>query len=324
MVLLTPGSGRAGNTGCCHTRTGYTGGRGSGNSGANRGTRWACSIANGTRPTEAGSRGGCGNHGVSIERSHAHNAPARYATCIRCHVRKGNGFRHLQARGAGVAPHNPSGERPCAEPARRPTRRVRVGEGVYQRIASKTGKPVPDKFEFTYRDATRHQIWQTATGTTKADAKAERAEILARIRLGQRVERTRLTVGAVARQWLDRGPGHQGRGDPRTRERYDRIVRRCIETSPEPTQRPLGDVKLRDLAVDRVAAWSQANEQRLAPTTATLSLITLNQPTAMRCVAAGWPTTRSVASNAANGPAGHPSGRDPRRHRPRPPARTRR
>src|SRR5438105_1410396 len=102
---------------------------------------------------------------------------------------------------------------------RKPPRRVRVAEGVYQRIAPRTGLPVPGRFEFTYRDATRRQIWQTAKGGTRADAKTERAEMLARMRLGQRVERTRLTVGQVARQWLDRATGHRGLWDSATRER---------------------------------------------------------------------------------------------------------
>ena len=46
--------------------------------------------------------------------------------------------------------------------ARRPSggvkRRVRVAEGVYQRIDRKTGKPVAAKFEFVYRDATGRQV----------------------------------------------------------------------------------------------------------------------------------------------------------------------
>jgi hypothetical protein len=51
-----------------------------------------------------------------------------------------------------------------------PPRRVRVAANVYQRVDARTGERVPDKFEFTYRDATRRQIWQTAKGNTKEDA----------------------------------------------------------------------------------------------------------------------------------------------------------
>src|SRR5436190_20729869 len=34
---------------------------------------------------------------------------------------------------------------------------------------------VAGKYEFTYRDATGRQVWQTTKGETKADARAERA-----------------------------------------------------------------------------------------------------------------------------------------------------
>src|SRR5690349_10965770 len=72
-----------------------------------------------------------------------------------------------------------------AGPTRRsPPRRIRVAESVYQRVDKRTGKPVPGRYEYTYRDATGRQIWQTAKGETKADAKAERAELLARMHKG--------------------------------------------------------------------------------------------------------------------------------------------
>jgi integrase len=136
---------------------------------------------------------------------------------------------------------------------------------------------VADKFEFTYRDTTGRQIWQTARNATKVEAKAERAELVARIRLGERVERTTVTVGAVARRWVERGIGQRGRWEPSTHERNERIVRRCIDASVDPTLRPLGELKARDLTVDRVAAWSRANERVLAPSTAKLALAALNQ-----------------------------------------------
>ena len=101
--------------------------------------------------------------------------------------------------------------------------------------------------------------------------------MVARLRLGQRVERTNLTVGAVARQWIDRGTGQRGRWDDANHERYERMVRRTIEASLDPARLPLGTTKVRDLNVDLIAAWSQLNEQTMAPTTASLALITLNQ-----------------------------------------------
>jgi integrase len=154
---------------------------------------------------------------------------------------------------------------------------VRVAEAVYQRIDRHTGQTVSGKYEFTYRDATGRQVWQTASGDTKADAKAERAELLARMHKGERVERTNLTVSEVAQLWLERGTGPTGRWARSTHERYDRVVRNHIQTSAEEGQRPIGSYKLRDLTVDRVAAWSLSNERALAPTTAVIVLIALNQ-----------------------------------------------
>ena len=58
--------------------------------------------------------------------------------------------------------------------------------------------------------------------------------------------------------------GKQGPGDAPTRERYDGIVRQHVLASTDPTRRPLGETKLRDVTVDRVAVWSQGNEQALA------------------------------------------------------------
>jgi integrase len=175
--------------------------------------------------------------------------------------------------------HDPlSQDRDRAAGRRRPhPRRVRVAESVYQRIDKDTGKPVPAKYEFTYRDATGRQVWQTATADTKADAKAERAALIVRMHGGERVERTGRTVGDVAELWLERGTGQKGRWAPSTRERYLRIVRLHIDASADGSQKPLGEVKLRNLTVDRVAAWSQANERALAPTTARIALITLGQ-----------------------------------------------
>src|SRR2546421_665820 len=39
----------------------------------------------------------------------------------------------------------------------------------------------------------------------------------------------------------------------------------AIERSTDPKLKPLAGVKLRELSIDRVAAWSQANERALAP-----------------------------------------------------------
>src|SRR5206468_10658410 len=66
--------------------------------------------------------------------------------------------------------------------------------------------------------------WQTAKGDTLADAKAERAEVVARLHRGERVERTKRTVSEAAQAWLERGRGQRGPWDPVTRERYERVV----------------------------------------------------------------------------------------------------
>jgi integrase len=132
-----------------------------------------------------------------------------------------------------------------------------------------------------------------AKGETKADAKAERAELLARMHRGERVERTSMTVGEVARLWLERGTGQKGRWAPSTLEGYERIVRRHIERSTDPTQNPLAKVKLRELSIDRVARWSEANERALAPTTAVIALVTLNQ-VCRYAVRRGWLASNPV------------------------------
>jgi integrase len=171
---------------------------------------------------------------------------------------------------------------------------VRVAESVYQRVDRESGKPVAGKYEFTYRDGTGRQVWQTAKGETKADAKTERAELVARMHLGGRVERTTLTVSEVARLWLERASGQTGRWAQPTRERYERMVRRHIDASADPARRPLGALKLRELTVDRVADWSRANERELAPTTARMALIALNQ-VCRYAVRRGWLAENPVA-----------------------------
>jgi integrase len=55
------------------------------------------------------------------------------------------------------------------------------------------------------------------------------------------------------------------------------MVRRCIDVSVDPGTRRIGELEMRDLTLDRVAAWSQANERVLAPTTASTALSTLSQ-----------------------------------------------
>src|SRR5947207_7667008 len=111
-------------------------------------------------------------------------------------------------------------------------RRVRFAECCYQRLHHRTGEPVAGVYEFTFRDSTHRQRWQTAKGDTLADAKAERAEMVARLHRGERVERTKRTVSDAAQAWLERGRGQRGPWDPVTRERYERAVRRHVLRRP--------------------------------------------------------------------------------------------
>lgn len=97
----------------------------------------------------------------------------------------------------------------------------------------------------------------------------------------------------MARLWLERGTGQNGRWSDATRLRYERIVRRQIDTDAA-SGRPIGACKLRDLTVDRVALWSASNERLLAPTTAKFALITLGQ-VCRYAVRLGWLADNPVA-----------------------------
>jgi integrase len=92
--------------------------------------------------------------------------------------------------------------------------------------------------------------------------------MVARLHRGERVERSSRTVGEVAEAWLERGRGQKGPWDATTRQRYARVVRQQVLGSADSTRRPLGETKLRDVTADRIAAWSQGNEEALAPSTA--------------------------------------------------------
>ena len=66
---------------------------------------------------------------------------------------------------------DPSCQDRQAVPDRRPhPRRVRVADGIYQRIDRRTGQPVAGKYEFTYRDATGRQVWPACTKASASSA----------------------------------------------------------------------------------------------------------------------------------------------------------
>jgi integrase len=115
-----------------------------------------------------------------------------------------------------------------------------------------------------------------AIGSTM-QATATHTQTAAPFALPQLSEPANLTVSDVARAWLERARGGRGEWARSTRERYERVVRRHIEASDDPDQRPLGECGLSELTMDDVAAWSAANERVLAPTTAVIALISLKQ-----------------------------------------------
>jgi hypothetical protein len=99
------------------------------------------------------------------------------------------------------------------------------------------------------------------------------------------------TVAEAGHAWLARGRGRHGEWARSTRERYERVVRRHVEESPDPALPALGSVRLADLTVDQVAEWSAANERVLAPTTAVIALITLNLVCRYAMPGSGWRPT---------------------------------
>src|SRR2546429_4001094 len=80
----------------------------------------------------------------------------------------------------------------------------------------------------------RAAFWQTSKGDTKADAKAERAELLARMHRGERVERTSMTVGEVARLWLERGTARRAAGHPQLSKTTSESCAGTSNTPPTP------------------------------------------------------------------------------------------
>jgi integrase len=181
---------------------------------------------------------------------------------------------------------------------------VRVAEGVYQRIDAKTGRRVPDKFEYTYRNETGRQVWRTASGTTRTDARNERREQLGMVRRSDK-QPCELTVGEVARLWLVRGVGSGGRWEASTYRRYEEHVAGLIERSVDPALAAIGDVKLVELTVDRVAIWSEANQRLRAVNTAGHALGHLHQ-ICQYAVRQGWlaenPVTRLERHERPSGP----------------------
>jgi hypothetical protein len=133
-----------------------------------------------------------------------------------------------------------------------------------------------DKCEYTFLDRFGRQVWRTAKGTTRTDARNERRQHLAGVHRS-RGRPCDLTVGEVARLWLERGVGAGGAWEPRTRACYGEVVGGYIERSVDPRLSPLGDVKIAGLTVDRVARWSRANQPTLSVSTATAALGVVRQ-----------------------------------------------
>src|SRR3954452_7269740 len=108
---------------------------------------------------------------------------------------------------AGAADAIPMAVNAAARPRRRPVSRH---PGIYYRPRS-DGKVAPP-YEFRYLDSTGTRRWEIVHGSL-ADAEAKKAELMIRRRRGERIEPSRQTFEAYARDWLDRQAGR-----PRTLE----------------------------------------------------------------------------------------------------------
>jgi len=119
-------------------------------------------------------------------------------------------------------------------------RRVRVkgATGVYYRPLPGGGR----RYEVGYLDSDKVQRWEVVDGGVE-DAKAYRADVVAKLGRGETVRKTDETVADYARAWLERQR-------PRLRRRTHEGYRNAIEHHIIPA---LGSKRLREVRVDDVA-----------------------------------------------------------------------
>jgi integrase len=120
-----------------------------------------------------------------------------------------------------------------------PPRRTAVPKhpGIYFRVGA-NGKR---RYEITYTDSDGKRRWKVVDGSLQA-AMTAREELRGRIRKGERVVPTRMTVAEVAEAWF----ASQANLRPRTRERYEMALR--VHVLPR-----LGRARVSSLTVDDVA-----------------------------------------------------------------------
>jgi hypothetical protein len=93
------------------------------------------------------------------------------------------------------------------------------------------GQPRRWQVRVQLRDATTRPGLQTAKGQTKADARTDGAELLARLRRGERVEHATLTLSEVAHLWLERASRPQGHWADSTRDATSGSLRQHIDST---------------------------------------------------------------------------------------------
>jgi hypothetical protein len=174
--------------------------------------------------------------------------------------------------------------------ARRPRRTsVKNHPGIYYR-ESGNGKR---RYEISFTDSLGKRRWKVVDGNLEA-AEAAREELRGRIRKGERVVPTRLTLAELAAEWF----AAQANLRPRTRERYELALR--VHVLPR-----LGRARVSSITVDDVA-WLIGEMQKagLAGWTIRGHLTPLSRVMsyAMRKGMAGQP--REAARQRASG---HPS-----------------
>ncbi len=116
--------------------------------------------------------------------------------------------------------------------------RARIERGIYKRQTS-DGQT---RYEVAYLDSDGHQRWRTVDRLQ--DARDLRAELVSKVRRGERVAPSRVTLREYTDAWL---AGEKARLRPSTHERY----RGNLETHIYP---PLGHRRLTDVTVDDVAS----------------------------------------------------------------------
>jgi integrase len=142
-----------------------------------------------------------------------------------------------------------------------PARRVRVERGIYTRPG--TSPPV---YEICWTEGGR-LCWRTVKGGLR-EARAARGAAVARLARGERVARTKLTLGEYAADWISQ---QEGQSRPKTVRIYRDHLR--LHVLPR-----LGRRKLASLEVDDVAdLLADLRRKGLAPWTQRGVLVVLGR-----------------------------------------------